>query len=207
MATINISSSIPFINFFKSNNPNGVTAQQVRDAVLGAMNINKSFDIIDYALTTDPFVGFGSTEYTMKTIRASVIAYETADETVTVPIGQISDTIDIYFVDNVSEPLDDTPPVITPIFNTEIVINAGQFNSTTAFINYYFTITDPESGVNNFGLSPTPDWVFPAARTTIQVFATNGDGFSSSLNFFLTILAVDTTPPTLTLSTTILQFN
>jgi hypothetical protein len=207
MAFIQISSSIPFINFFKSANTNGVTAQQVRDAVLGAMNISKSNDITEVATTTDPFVGFGATEYTVKRIRASVIAYELDSETVSVPVGEISDSIDIYFVDNVSVPLDDTPPVITPKASTEIIINAGQFSSTTTFINTYFTISDPESGVNNFGLSPTPDWAFPAARATIQVFATNGDGFTSTLNFFLTINATaQQTPPTISGPDTITVF-
>jgi hypothetical protein len=204
MAFIQIFARTPFINLFKTDYPTGVTATQVRDAVLGTMSISKSDDITEVATTTDPFVGFGSTEYTVKTIRASVIAYELDSETVSVSVGQISDNIDVYFVDNVSEPLDESPPVITPFFGTEIVINAGQFNSTTTFINTYFGLNDPQSGVNSFGLSPTPDWAFPRARGEIDVYATNGDGFTSELTFFLTINATaQQTPPTITGPSTI----
>jgi hypothetical protein len=203
MAFIQISSSIPFINFFKSAYPTGVTASDVRSAVLGAMNINKSFDITEVATTTDPFVGFGATEYTVKRIRASVIAYELDDEVITVPVGEISDSIDIYFVDNVSVPDDTTPPVITPNGSTDIVIQTNQF-TTTSFINNYFTITDPESGVNSFGFTTSIDFASARARATATVFAINGDGYQSTYTFFLTInLSASQTPPTITGPSTI----
>jgi hypothetical protein len=102
MATIILSSSLPAINLFKSTYPTGVSASNLRNSVLQAINVSKSNDVLEVALSTTPFTSFGANEYTVKTITAFVSAYQTADETVVLSPNDITYSIDVYFVDDVS---------------------------------------------------------------------------------------------------------
>jgi hypothetical protein len=207
MAFISLSIATNQISFFRSDYPNGVSATIVRNRVFEFVQISKSNDITNVAFTTSPFVGFASGEYTNKTITAFIQAYELNGEIITPQVNEYSDSVIVQYIDDITVPGDTTPPVITPKGSTDIVVTAGQFSTSTQFINAYFTITDPESGVNDFGLNPNIDFQTPRARGSVSVFASNNDGYTSTFSFFLTILVLDTTPPTLSLSTTILQFN
>jgi len=206
MATIYLSSSFAAINLFKSEYPTGVSASQLRSAVLSVINVNKSSDVLEVALSTTPFTTFGENEFGVKTITAFVSAYETATETVVLNPADITYPINVYFINDISSSLDSTPPIIIANFGTEIVITAGQFNASN-FLGTYFEIRDPQSGIKDRGLNPVPDFALPRARGTVQVFAVNGDNFTSTLDFFLTINATpQQTPPTITGPSTITVF-
>jgi hypothetical protein len=210
MASILISAIQPFLNLFSSTYPNGVSGSIVSDAVKGNTNVqiinSVGETIINYALTVSPSSGFANGEFTMKVYNVGVI-YEVDYGNYTEILQLFNEfSVDIYYVNSNPVVDDTTPPVITPLSGTTITIQEDTFASSTVFINTYFSVSDPESGVDSVYLNPTIDFQMPRATGTVQVIAINGDGYSSSLSFTLTITTRDTTIPTITASTTSLNF-
>jgi hypothetical protein len=199
MAFIDISPNIPFVNIFSSSYPSGVSASVVRDALIANNIISKSFDITNVVISTTPFVGFANGEYTGKNITVFVQAYELDSEVITPSPNEDAYSITVYYVNSNPQVDDTTPPVITPKGSTDITITTGQFSSSTTFINTYFTVSDPESGVSSISLNPNIDWASVRARGSVNVVAVNGDGYQSTYSFFLTIvLSPSQTPPEIT---------
>ena len=198
MANITITPIQSVLSLFRSQYPSGLDAQDVRNVLLSNTNILSDSNITEIVLSSSPFVGIGPSTQS-RTYMVSVIAYKENGEPIVIPAGQISYNIDIFFEDDTGTQLDTTPPTIVAKSGTDIVIQTGQFFSAITFINTYFTVTDPQSGVSDLFLNPVIDFQSTRARASVQVIAVNGDGFSSSLTFFLTInLSASQTPPTIT---------
>ena len=198
MAFIDISPNIPFVNIFSSDYPSGVSASVVRDALISNNIISKSFDITNVQISTTPFVGFANGEFTSKNYTVFVQAYELDSEVITPSPNEDSYTITVYYVNSNPQVDDTTPPVITPKGSTDITIVTNQFSSSTTFINTYFNVSDPESGVSSISLNPNIDWASVRARGSVNVVALNGDGYQSTYAFYLTIvLNPEQTPPTI----------
>lgn len=185
--------------------PNGVTFEEIREQI----NYDFTLDPLPatWSLLISPQTGFaagafGSITYT---IGFAYLDPDNNNELTTGTLGVPQYTTYTYYDDTVA-PGDTTPPVITPISGNEIVIQEDIYSTSTQFINAFFTITDPQSGVVSFGLEPNIDFQTPRARGLVQVRATNGDGYTSFYPFYLTITAIDTIPPTITASETNLTF-
>jgi hypothetical protein len=203
MSSIVITPIQSAISLYKSSYPTGASASTVGDILIANTNILKDASISSVTLSTSPNSGAGPSAG-ITTYMVFVSAYIQGGETIVLTPGQIAYNIDVYFNDDTSVPIDSTPPVITPKSSTDIIITVGQFSTSTQFINNFFTITDPQSGVANIFLNPSIDFQSARARGSVQVIAVNGDGYQSSLTFFLTInLTASQTPPTITGPSTI----
>jgi hypothetical protein len=198
MAFIDISPNIPFVNIFSSDYPTGVSFSVVESALIANNIITKTFDITNVSIGVTPTSGFANGEFTGKTYMVFVQAYELDGEVVTPAPNEDAYFITVYYVNSNPQVDDTTPPVITPKGSTDITIVTNQFSSSTTFINTYFNVTDPQSGVSSISLNPNIDWASVRARGSVNVVAVNGDGYQSTYSFFLTIvLSPEQTPPTI----------
>ena len=181
--------------------PNGVTYQQIKDDILTIISVLKSDNVIEYSVTVSPSVGYSQGEYGGKiyTVFISAVLLSPDNEIVVLNPQDTAIQIQTEYILAQAVETDVTPPVITPKGSTDIVITVGQFSTSTQFINQFFTISDPESQVASFNLSPSIDFQSPRARGIVNVIAFNGEGLNSSYGFFLTInLTASQTPPTIT---------
>ena len=176
MADIVITPIQSAITLAKSTYPTGASASVVRAALIANTNVISGAGISDVDLSTTPFTSIGPFSEA-KIYTVFVRAYEENDEVIVLSSSQISYTIYVNFFDDDAAEVDTTPPTITPKSGTDIIIQTGQFSSSTTFINTYFTISDPQSGVASRFLNPTIDFTSVRARGSVQVIAVNGDGY------------------------------
>ena len=199
MAFLQITPIQSSLNLFKSDYPSGVTAAQVRAALIDNTNISKSSDITEVSLSTSPNIGFAQNGFTSQQYTVFVNGYLQNDEVIVPSTNEFAYSITVFYINDDSAALDSTPPVITPKGSTDIIIETGDFSTALTFIDTYFTVTDPESGVDSLLLNPSIDFQSTKSRGSVKVVATNGDGFTAEYTFFLTIkLPISQTPPTIT---------
>ena len=130
MANIVITPIQSVLSIYLSSYPSGANASTVRSILIANTNILKDAGITDLVLSTSPNIGLGPAQ-SITNFMVFVQAYVEGGETIVLTPGQIAYNIDVFFINDAGASVDDTPPNIEPKGSTEIIIQTGQFFSST----------------------------------------------------------------------------